>query len=130
MVLQGQVTNKNHYTSTTRIFLAVYYVNTNLPEERVQLLLSEKEFSELPDDSLNIFKKSNIYRYVERPSATFCNGKYSTLNNFCYAKFLAYYTLENKSSNSYEYQPDELDNSLIEKNLEESFYPKQLKLMI
>ena len=54
----------------------------------------------------------------------------SALNDFCYAEFLAYYTLENKSSNSCEYQPDEFDNSLIEKNLEESFYPKQLKSMI
>ena len=32
----------------------------------------------------------------------------------CYVEFLAYYTLENKSSNSCEYQPDELDDSLIE----------------
>ena len=108
----------------------MYYVNTNLPEERIQVLLSEKEFSELPDDSPNIFKKSNIYRYAERPSASFFNGKYSALNNFSYAEFLAYYTLENKSSNSCEYQPDELDNSLIERNLEESFYPKHFKIMI
>ena len=35
----------------------MYYVNKNLPEERVQVLLSEKQFSELPDDSPNIFKK-------------------------------------------------------------------------
>ena len=45
-----------------RIFPAVYFVNTNLPEERVQILLSEKKLSELPDDSPNIFKKSNIDR--------------------------------------------------------------------
>ena len=58
-----------------RIFPDVYFVNTNLPEERVQVLLSEKELSELPDDSSNIFRKSNKDRYVERPNATFCNGK-------------------------------------------------------
>ena len=45
-----------------RIFPAVYFVNTNLPEERVQILLSEKKLSELADDSPNIFKKSNIDR--------------------------------------------------------------------
>ena len=45
-----------------RIFPTVYFVNTNLPEERVQILLSEKKLSELPDDSPNIFKKSNIDR--------------------------------------------------------------------
>ena len=60
-----------------RIFSAVYFVKTSLPEEKVQILLSEKELSKLPDDNQKIFKKSNIDRYVERPSATFCNGKYS-----------------------------------------------------
>ena len=68
------------------------FVNTNLPEERVKVLLSEKELSKLPDDSSNIFKKSNIDRYIERPNATFCHGKCSDLNDFCYAEFLAYYT--------------------------------------
>ena len=31
--------------------------------------------------------KSNIDRYMERPNAAFCNGKYSTLDDFCYAEF-------------------------------------------
>ena len=114
----------------SRIFPAVYFVNTNPPEERVQVLLSEKELSELPDDSPNIFKKSNIDRYMERLSATFCNGKYSILDNFCYAEFLAYYTLESKSSKTGEYQPDELDDNLIENNHEECSYPPKMKLMI
>ena len=85
-----------------RIFPAVYFVNTNLPEERFQVLLSEKKLRELPNDSPNIFRKLNIERYVERPSATFCDEKYSTLNEFCYAEFLAYYLRENESSNSCE----------------------------
>ena len=34
----------------------------------------EKELSELLDNSSNI--KSNIDRYAERPSATFCKGEY------------------------------------------------------
>ena len=50
---------------TEEEFPAVCFVNTNLPEERVKVLLSEKELSELPDDSSNIFKKSNIDRYIE-----------------------------------------------------------------
>ena len=33
---------------------------------------------------------------MERPNATFCNGKYNILDDFCYAEFLAYYTDENK----------------------------------
>ena len=46
-----------------RIFPAVCFVNTNLPEERIQLLLSEKRLSELQDDS------QNIGRYMERSNA-------------------------------------------------------------
>ena len=65
-----------------RIFPAVYFVNTYPPEERVKVLLSEKELSELPDNSANIFKKSNIDRYMKRPNAIFCNGKYSILDDF------------------------------------------------
>ena len=87
----------------SRIFPAVYFVSTNPSEERVQVLLSEKELSELPDNSLKIFKKSNIDRYMERTSATFCNKECSILDDFCYKEFLAYYTLENKSSKTGEY---------------------------
>ena len=40
-----------------RIFPAMYFFNTNLPEERVQVLLSEKKLSELPDNGPNILRK-------------------------------------------------------------------------
>ena len=112
------------------IFPAVYFVNTNLPEERVLVIISEKELSQLPDDSRNIFKKSNIERYVENASAAFCSGKYSALSYFYYAEFLAYHILENKSTNSREYQRNESDDSFIEKDYEDSSYPKQIKMMI
>ena len=107
----------------------LYFVNKNLPDERVEILLSDKELNKLPENSPNVLKKSNINLYVERPGATFYNGKYSVLNDFCYAKILACYTRKNKSSNSCECQPDELNDSLIEKN-HESSYPKQMKFMI
>ena len=42
-----------------RIFLAKCFVSTNLTEERVQVLLPKNEPRELPDDSPNIFKRSN-----------------------------------------------------------------------
>ena len=35
----------------------MYFFNTNLPEERVQVLLSEKKLSELPDNVPNILRK-------------------------------------------------------------------------
>ena len=56
---------------------------------------------------------------MERPSATFCNGKHSILKDFCFAEFVAYYTLENKSNKTSEYHPDEFDESLIENNHKE-----------
>ena len=49
-----------------KVVLDVYFVHTNPSEERVQVLLSEKELSVLPDDSPNVFKKQNI-DYLERP---------------------------------------------------------------
>ena len=68
-------------------------------------------------------------RYIEKPSATFCNRKYSVLNDFCNAELLAYYTLENKSKKTCEYQPAELDKNLNESNHEECFYFQKIKLM-
>ena len=114
----------------SRNFPAFYFANTNVPEERVQVLLPEKELNELPDDSSNIFKRSNIDRYMETPSATLCNGKYSVLNDFCDAEFLAYYTLENKLYKTCEYQPDKLHDNLIENNREECCYQPKIELMI
>ena len=70
-----------------RIFSGVYFVNKNPPEKSVQVLLSEKELRNLPDDSPNIFEKSNIDRHMERPNATFCNGEYIALDDFCYTIF-------------------------------------------
>ena len=54
-----------------RIFPVVYFVNAYPPEERTQILLSDKELSELLDDRPNIFKISNIDPYLERLTATF-----------------------------------------------------------
>ena len=94
--VQEEVYNILPELKLKRIFPALYFVNTNLPEERVQVLLPVKEFSRLPDDSPSIFERSNIDRYMERPSSTFCHRKCRVLKDFCYAEFLVYYTLENK----------------------------------
>ena len=108
----------------------MYFVNTNFPEDRVQALLPWKNISELPDDSQIIFKRSNIDRYMEKQSATFYNEKYSVLNDFCYVESWTYYTLENKSNKTCEYQPVELNDNLIENIYEECSYPLKIKLMI
>ena len=44
----------------------------------------------------------------------------NTVDDFCYAEFLAYYTPENKASKTGEYQSGELDDNLIENNHEDS----------
>ena len=63
---------------------------------------------------------------MERPRATFCNGKYSILDVFCYAEFLAYYTLKNKSSKTGECKPDKVDDNFIENYHEECSYSQKL----
>ena len=113
-----------------RIFPAVYFVNTNPPEERVKVLLTEKVLSQLPDDS-QTFSKNQILIAIWKNQAQHSameniledSAMENMLEDFCYAEFLAYYTPENKSSKTCEYQPDELDDSLIENNHEECSYP-------
>ena len=67
---------------------------------------------------------------MERPSTTSCNGKFSILVDFCYAQSLAYHTLGNKSSKTGVYQPDKLDDNLIENNHKECSYPPQIKFIV
>ena len=43
-----------------RVFQAVQFVNSNLPRERVKVLLLEKGPKKLPNDRGNIFKKSKL----------------------------------------------------------------------
>ena len=63
-----------------------------LQRKEFKFLLSEKELRELSDNSPNIFKGSNIDCYMERLSATFCNGKYGVLDNICFAEVLVNYS--------------------------------------
>ena len=74
----------------------MYFVTRNLPEQRLQVLLSEKELSKLPENSPHIFKKSNIDRYVDWASPTICYRKYISLNDLSCVEFLVYCTLESK----------------------------------
>ena len=74
-----------------RVFPAVYFVNTNMPEDRSRI--QEQEIEKLLDGSKNIFERNNIDRYINRPNLSFCGGKYSVLDSFCFAEFVAHYTL-------------------------------------
>ena len=112
----------------TRVFPAVHFVNANLLEERAQILFSEKELRELPDDSPKNFKKSNIDCYMERPSATSWNGKYSALNAVLYIFVTQTFPhmTDLKINKTCKHQPDELDDNLVQNNHEECSYLKNL----
>ena len=69
------------------MFPAVHFVNTIVQEETTQVLLLKNEFIELPYDSTNIFKKSNIGRKNDIPNALFSDGIYPALDNFVILNF-------------------------------------------
>ena len=54
------------------------------------LLVLLTQFFQRKDWELTGCKKSNIERYVERPNATLCTGKYimiyNNVNDFCYTE--------------------------------------------
>ena len=113
-----------------KTFPAVTFANTNLPEKRFHICKNEKELSELPEESTDVFKKNNLDRYMERPDKTFKGGKYSILDSFCYAQFLAYYVLETNPTKfeKNDSQPEVLDDdtSCTENTC---VYPKSIPLM-
>ena len=49
-----------------RVFPGVLYVNSNIPEKRIRMMLSKKEIAELPEDSTDIYKR-NMNRYMISP---------------------------------------------------------------
>ena len=112
-----------------KIFPAVVFANTNLPENRYRVCLSEAELKELPEDSSDIFKKNMLDRYMNRPDVSFASGKYAIVDEMCFAEFLRYYSLRNCRYNS-DSQPIELTEELLEESLPSSnLYPKVLPIM-
>ena len=68
---------------------------------------SKTKLNNLSVNSANIDKKLNINCYIDKPNSLISGGKYNHLNNFCNAEFLAYYSINNQSDNSSDYQADE-----------------------
>ena len=90
-------------------------------------------------DNIESHKKSGLHplprKYSFRKTTAGCQFDPLTqafygLKDFRYAESLAYYTLENKSNKTCEYQLDELDENLIENNYEDCSYPPKIELMI
>ena len=111
-----------------KTFPLVTFANTNLPEKRFKMCKSARELEELPDDSIEVFKKNNLDRYMERPNVTFKKGKYALLDGFCYAEFLSNYDLETKplSVANNDCQPEVLEDDDPDKPIR---YPKIIPLM-
>ena len=69
---------------------------------------------------------------MDRPNHSFCQGRYSMLDSFCFAEFVSCYTFIYKPKEvdqNEDYQPDALPDSLIEGNHNCCNYPKIIKLM-
>ena len=68
-------------------------------------------------------------RCIDRPNSSFKNGKYSMLNNRCYAEFLAYYYLDiSKKDEENDNQPIILNDELMEEH-NTCTYPSAVPLM-
>ena len=64
-----------------KTFPRVTFANSNLPENRFKVCLSE-EVKELPEDCTDVYKRNMIDCYISRPGKTFQNGKYKVLDLF------------------------------------------------
>ena len=73
----------------SKIFPAAYFVNTSLPEEIIQALLPAKNLCKLPDDSPNIFKKSNIDRYIGKTKCIILQWKIQSFKSFLLRKIFS-----------------------------------------
>ena len=91
-----------------KMFPGVIYANSNLPEKRIKMILSEKEIAELPDDSTDLYKRNMIDHYIDKPSL-------EIIENLCFAEFLKRYQLVPKAEEN-DCQAEELNDEVIENN--------------
>ena len=104
-----------------KVFPRVLYVNSNIPEKPVRMVLSKKEIAELPENSTDIYMRNMMNRYMIRPHD-------ALFKQFCYAFFIKRYQLQTKPFEN-DSQPEELVHELVETNHStSSSYPKLLIL--
>ena len=104
-----------------KVFPGVLYVNSNIPEKRVRMMLSKKEIAELPEDNTDIYKRKMMNRYMIRPHD-------ALFEQLCCALFIKRYQLQTKPFEN-DSQPEELVDKLVETNHStSSSYPKLLIL--
>ena len=76
------------------------FINTSIPEKRIQLLKSKTELEDLDPDSEDIFLSNVINRYIDRPDL---------LEKICLADFASLFVVSKRkfSSNSYCFEVDD-----------------------
>ena len=70
---------------------------TNLPNNRIRMMKSREELELLPDNCTDIFKKSIIVKYMDRPTC----GKFASLKTVCLAQFASLLYKKTSSDNDY-----------------------------
>ena len=65
-----------------KVFPGLIFANTNIPENRFIILLTQQEICELTDESEGIFKNM-LGRYLDRRDEKFQNGKLASVNFLC-----------------------------------------------
>ena len=101
-----------------RVFPAVYFVNTNMPEDRSRILKWRGNWK-IARQQQRHFQIYNIDQYLDWPNLSFCGGKYNVLNSFCFAEFAAHSVLYNSGEINpvdCEFQRDLLPDILSESN--------------
>ena len=89
----------------------ISFINTNLSNNKTRTIKSKEELELLPNNSTDIFKKSIIDRYMDRPTC----GKFALLKTVCFAQFASLYYKKTCSDN--DYQPNILGEN-IEKEID------------
>ena len=90
------------------VFPGLLYVNSNIPEKLVKMMLSKKEIAELPEYSTDIYTRNMMNRYMIRPHD-------ALFEQLRYALFIRRYYLQTKPIEN-DSQHEELVDELIERN--------------
>ena len=101
-----------------KIFPAVIFLNSNIPEKCHKIFKKKDKIDELPDDNTDIFQRTMLDRYIDSPNEHFKNGPYRQIDQLCFAEFLSLYYVLPKTTQSSENdcQPVVLSDELTKLN--------------
>ena len=57
-----------------KIFAKVIFLNSNMPEKQYTIFKKKRQIDEHPEDSTEIFQRTMLDRYLDRPDESFKNG--------------------------------------------------------